>query len=139
MALPNLSVNVLGVFFAAVISMVIGSIWYGPLFGKTWMKLQGCTIKDIEKAKQKGMAILYFVNFIGALVLAYVLGYLMILTGMESVVGGVQLGILIWVGFISTVGLGIVLWEGKPFKLYVLVMGYWLVNLALAGAILGIF
>jgi hypothetical protein len=137
MALPN--VGVLGVILAAVASMIVGSLWFGPIFGKVWMNLMGFTKKDIEKSKKKGMAVLYLVNFIGALVLAYVLGHLMSLTGMGSVSGGVQLGVLLWAGFILTVGLGMILWEGKPFKLYVLVMGYWLVNLIVAGAILGYF
>ena len=39
MALPIVAVDPVAVLLAAVISYVIGFAWYGPIFGKTWMKL----------------------------------------------------------------------------------------------------
>ena len=51
-----MSVNYLAVVVAAVVSIIIGSLWYSPLlFGNVWMRLQRFTKKDMDKAKQKGM------------------------------------------------------------------------------------
>ena len=43
MSVPNVDVNYLAVLVAAIINMVIGSIWYSPSmgFGKSWMKYSG--------------------------------------------------------------------------------------------------
>ena len=36
-----MSVNYWAVFVSAIASMVIGSIWYGPLFGKMFIREMG--------------------------------------------------------------------------------------------------
>ena len=41
-------VNWLGVILGTVLSMVLGFLWYGPLFGKTWLALIGKTEEEIE-------------------------------------------------------------------------------------------
>lgn len=33
--------STLAVVLAAVVSMIVGWLWYGPLFGKQWMALMG--------------------------------------------------------------------------------------------------
>jgi hypothetical protein len=51
-----MEINYLAVLVAALVSMVIGGLWYSPLlFGNIWMKLSGITQKDVEKAKKQGM------------------------------------------------------------------------------------
>lgn len=43
-----------------------------------------------------------------------------------------------WLGFIAPVTLGVVLWEGKPWKLWVLHNAYYLLALLVMGVILGL-
>jgi hypothetical protein len=43
-------VNYLAVVLAAISAMVIGSLWYGPILGKQWMKLNKFTVEDVKKA-----------------------------------------------------------------------------------------
>jgi len=134
----SFSVNWLAVLVAAVVSMFVGFLWYGPLFGKQWMRLMGFGKKDIDKAKQKGMAKSYVTNFIAGLVTAFVLAVFISSLGMSGWDNGLTAGFWIWLGFLAPVMLGSVLWEGKPFKLYVLNTSYWLINLLIMGMILGI-
>lgn len=129
-------VNLVAVVVAAVASMVLGFLWFGPLFGKPWMKRMGFTQKDVDRQKRKGMATTYFMGFIGALVTSYVLAHFVFYTGSVDAVSGAVTGFWIWLGFVATVLLGMVLWEGKPLALYFLNAGYYLVNLAVMGAIL---
>lgn len=132
-----MGVNYIAVVVTAIVSMVIGSLWYSPLlFGKLWMRLQGFSKKDIDKAKQKSMEKLYFWAFIGALVTAGVFDYILNMLG-SSVEMGITLSLLIWLGFVATTMLGTVLWEGKSFSLYALNVSYHLVNLVVMGVILG--
>jgi len=61
---------------AAIAGMLIGAFWYSPLlFGKLWMRLSGLTEKQLNEAKKKGMGKLYFIAFIGILVMSYVLAH----------------------------------------------------------------
>ena len=52
---PAVSINYLAVLVAAIASIVLGFVWYGPLFGKTWTQLMGFDKKKMDDMKKKGM------------------------------------------------------------------------------------
>lgn len=55
----DFNVNYLPIVVAAVVSMVLGGLWYSPLlFGKIWMNLQGLKMSDMENKPFK----LYLLN-----------------------------------------------------------------------------
>ncbi len=135
--MANIEVNLIAVLVCAMINMVIGMSWYSQsLFGKTWMKLSGINPKKIDTSKKKGMGKLYFLNFLAALLMMYILAHFVGYTESTTWMEGMQTGLWIWLGFIATTMLGMVLWEGKPFKLYLINSLYYLVTLCIAGAIL---
>lgn len=137
MAFELFGIAVLPVFGAAVAAMIIGASWYSPLgFGKAWVRLSGVSKATMEKAKKKGMGKSYAAAFASNIVMASVLA-LFISGPRASAYSGVVTGGFIWLGFIATMTLGMVLWEGKPFKLYLLNNGHELVTLVVMGAILG--
>ena len=126
--------SVLGV---SVIVFVIGWLWYGPLFGKMWMRLSKISATDVSKAKKKGMTGKLILNFIGTLVTVFVFAKILSSVGAASAVAGAVTGFWIWLGFFAaTTLLGDVLWECKPWELFVLNGLYWLVNLLVMGALL---
>ena len=126
-------VNYLAILVAGIASMVLGFLWYGPLFGKAWMQMMGFTMKDMKKKQKEGMTRTYLIAFVGTLVMAYVLSVFVENMGIE---GGLTTAFWLWLGFIATVSLGNVLWGGKPFKLWILNNAYNLVNLAVLVLIL---
>ncbi len=131
------AINWLGVLGATVVSFIIGFLWYGPVFGKHWIKLSKMSASDIAKAKQRGMAKPATLNFIGTLIMAFVLANLLNLIGVSTSGQGAVLGFWIWLGFFaSTTILGSVLWDNKSWGLFVLNGLYWLVNLMISGALL---
>lgn len=130
------SVNYLAVLVAGIASMVLGYLWYGPLFGKQWMALSGMTDQNMEEAKAKGMGKLYFVAFIGSLVMAYVLAHFVQVWNPVGAAGAFTLAFWTWLGFVATVMLGSVLWEGKSVKLYFLNAVYQLLNIFVMALIL---
>ncbi|HIH25913.1 DUF1761 domain-containing protein [Candidatus Woesearchaeota archaeon] len=136
-----MEINYLAVLVAAIASMIIGGLWYSPvLFGNVWMKLSGITQKDVEKAKKQGMmksmGRSYFFMFVMCLLTAYILAVLLNLVQAVNVKTGIHLGLLIWLGFIATVTSSSVIWEKKPFKLYIIGNGYNVVNLVVMSIIL---
>jgi len=117
-------INYVAVVVAAISQMVIGSFWYGPLFGKVWMQLSGITDKKIEEAKKKDMTQLYIFAFIGSLVMSFVLAHFVDYMEVTTVAGAARLAFWLWLGFIATVLLGSVLWEQKSWKLYAIGVVY---------------
>jgi hypothetical protein len=128
------------VFFAvlsgAIVYLLLGMLWYGKLFGEAWMQLVGMTKKDIKKARKKGMGTSYAMASLSALVMSYVLYTFMQLVGAGSMLAGINVGLLMWFGFIGTTQLSGVLWENRPVRLYYVNAGYFLVALMLMGAVI---
>lgn len=132
-----MNVNFVVVFIAAIAPMVLGFIWYGPLFGAKWMKIMGITKKDIE-AKKADLPRMYFLMFLSAIVMSYVLARLIVIGGASNAISGAVVGFWTWIGFIATVKLGDVLFNGSPLNLYYIDVTYRLISLVIMGAILGI-
>jgi hypothetical protein len=134
-------VNYWAVIVAAIASMVIGFLWYGPVFGKMWSRLMGWSEQAMADMKAKGgMGSSYLIMFIGSLVMAYVLAHSLIFAATFTQTSGVSAGLVVgfwnWLGFIAPVTLGSVLWEKKSWKLWILNNAYYLVTLLVMGIIL---
>jgi len=125
------NINLLAVLMAGIAHMLTGLVWFLPrLFGNEWMKLTG---KDLKPASQW-----LFAGVLGHLGIAFVLAILINLAGATTLMGGIAVGVLIWVGFIVTLEIGELIWEKIPFRLFLLRIGNHLVALSIAGAILAV-
>lgn len=132
------SVNLLAVILATVASIVIGFVWYGPLFGKAWAKEMGWSEAEMEKKKKEGnMGKSYGMMTVGSLVGAYILAQFVTSTNSIGAWEGAMVGFWAWLGFAAPIMMGSVLWEGKSWKLYQINVGYQLVTWFIMGAILG--
>ncbi|MDQ5900961.1 MAG: hypothetical protein QG600_539 [Patescibacteria group bacterium] len=126
----------LPIILSVVVSMIIGFVWYGPLFGNQWMKLVNLTKKDIEDSKDK-MPLTYAGMAVISLIQAVVLYQFIISQNIIGVMGGVLIGFFVWFGFVATVNFSTVLFSKKPFELFAIESGYQLVYLLMAGALIG--
>jgi len=135
MAIPIISINYVAIIVVAIVQMILGSLWYGAIFRKAWITLSGLNPKDMEKAKKKGMGPTYLMALIASLISAYVLAHFVryIATSLGE---AFQLAVFIWLGFVAPMMLGVVLWEGKSTKLYLINSGYYLVSLIISALIL---
>ncbi len=134
-------INYWAVLVAAVVNMVVGFLWYGPLFGKTWLKLVGIPHDEaVKMASSKGMSKRYFIAFVGAFLIALTLDHWIIFAGAYLNISGAWTGLnaafWIWLGFFAPVTATAWLWEGKPAKLWCFNASYYLVVLGIMGAIL---
>ncbi len=136
-----ISVNYFAVIVAAIVNMVVGFLWFGPIFGKQWVKMMGWTPEQIKEAQKKGMTKSYIIAIIGSLLTAWVIAELTVTLGsylgLSGVMAGLKAGFIGWIGFVVPVGLSTVAWEGKSWNLWLLNVGYYLVALLLMGAIIG--
>ena len=128
------SVNWLAVLVTGLGYMVIGGLWYGPLFQKPWMRLANVSEADAKAGAGKA----YVMMFIVALISVFVLAMFVNAIGADTFDEGMLVGLLIWVGFVGTVLLNGVIFEKRPCALYVLNSGYNLVTLLVAGGVLAI-
>ncbi len=126
------SLNLLAVVVAAIVSFVIGGIYYAPpLFGKTYLKLIGK--KQEEVMKPSNYAALFILTIIVSFVMAIFVGY----AGAKTALDGAIIGFWVWLGFVITTVVGDDLLESKPIKLTLLSGAFFLVNSLVMGAILG--
>lgn len=138
--MPEVAINLVAILVAAIANMVIGFIWYGPLFGRQWMDLMGLDINKIKSMKMNANKA-YIISFIGALLMAYVLAHASTYAAayyaeFPKLVAYLMTAFWSWLGFVMIVQLGSVLFENKPTKLFILNTGYQLVSLLVMGAIL---
>jgi len=135
-------VNYFAVVVSGIAHMIIGFLWYGPIFGKEWMSLVGMTKEKMEKAKKEGMEKKYLVSFFLSLLMAYALEHFIWFTapGATTLTIGIKSALWVWVGFIATNSASSYLFsaENKPLKLYLLDNGYMLTSLIAMGAILSL-
>lgn len=104
------------VLLGVVISVVIGSLWFGPLmFGKLWMKINGVEHKSKEeiKAMQKEMGSAYILQ---ALLSAMQVLSLFLLIELFYPFGfsWCYAVLFIWIGFVVPAQAGDVLWGNTP-------------------------
>ncbi len=134
-----MSVNYWAVLVSAIASMIIGSIWYGPLFGKMFMQEMGMDkwSKEKQDAMKKSMGLSYVAQFIASLVMFYFIAGMIEGFGHTTLTGGMLVGALAWIGFVVPIKLGDAIWGGKK-TLFWLGIGNMLVTLLAAGAIIGV-
>ncbi len=131
-------INYLAILVSSIVSILIGMFWYSPAgFGKMWMKLSGFT-EDKLKKMHKDAKQSYIYAFLSTLVMTYILALFLNYTQTTTLSSGLLIGFLAWLGFVATVSLGTILWEGKPFKLYLLNMFYQLISILIMSGILTI-
>lgn len=106
------TINYWAVLVCAVLSLVLGSVWYGPLFGKAWARIIGTDDMSPEECKdmQRKAMPLYLVQFVLALLSAFLLAHM---TGF-SAVSGVLSAAIVWAGFIMPTIAGATMWTNEP-------------------------
>lgn len=120
----GVSINYFAVFLAAVLNMVIGYAWYSQsLFGKEWMKMIGMTADKMKSGMGKAIGMGLVTSFISAWVLAYLIS----VTGASGIAEAAQIAFWVWLGFTATAMFSSVLYENKPTKLWAINVGYYLV------------
>ena len=104
------------ILIGGVVSMIVGSIWYGPMFGKKWMEICKVTEMDIERRKemQKAAMPLYITQFLLTLLQLFILVNQMTWGGWTGQAIGVSF--FYWLGFIMPTIAGSAMWNNDATK-----------------------
>ena len=125
-------IKILAVLVAAIIQWVIGALWYGLIFAKPWKAL----VSPKEGQKTAAIAYAWITSFIANLILCFVLVHIILWAGRAALGRGAFVGLACWLGFMAPPLCAQHIYEGRPFKLFIINAGYWLVAMILAGAVL---
>jgi hypothetical protein len=129
--------NYLAVVVAAVAYWILGAIWFGFLFGKSWVRLERISDEQLAAMKSAATAVPYIVSFVLGLVIAFVLAQLCAWRNATTAARGASLGVLLWLGIVAPVTYTTNMYEMRPTNLFLINEGYVLVGLLVMGAILG--
>lgn len=126
-------VNWIAVIIGAVFSMVLGTLWYGPIFGKLWLKIVGKKEEDLQSS-----TIMYLLPLLATLIGMYVLGAL--IKGLEITLWwqGLIMGAVVWIGVGSTATLTTGTFEGSPRGAWALFTLYQLIVYSVMGVVFSI-
>ena len=129
------TINYLAVIAAALVTFLIGGLWYSPLlFERPWRRLNALS-EDQIKSGHTGL--IFGLSFLAALIAAYVLA--LFLAGPSTdVIAGVMAGLLVGIGWVATAMLTTFLFERRPLALWGIDAAYHALTFGIMGAILGL-
>jgi len=130
----HVEINFAAVLVCGIASMIIGSIWYGPLFGKKWMAGVGFNEEDLKKDFNPVKT--YGLTFLGHLIIAYVLARVIGYIGVMGISEGLRIAFLCWLGFTGATMMINYLFEKKSIALFFINSGYHLIVLLVYSIIL---
>ncbi len=135
-----MSINFWAVLVCAVLSIIVGGVWYGAIFGRIWMRLFKMDQVDsvTMERKKKEARKLYLIQFLLTLFQVYVLA---IFLSSVSGVTAVSNSLWIYAGFVLTIIGGGVLWTGDSrrdaWTKFLIQAGYQLLMFVIFGLVLG--
>ena len=131
------SLNQFAILVSAIILWMLGAAWYSPpLFAKPWMEMIGARR---EPGKKDGLLLGMTASLLCDLVLSFVLANIIVWSHIPRTFGkGAVIGVLMWIGFIAAPNLPQGIYEKRPFKLFAINGGYWLLGLFIVGGVLAV-
>ncbi|WP_421786214.1 DUF1761 domain-containing protein [Hyphobacterium sp.] len=129
-------INIIAVLLSSVGFMLVGMVWYGPLFGKRWMALNNFTE---ESLKDGNMAVTMAKGVTNSLVAAIGIGVILAWSGRDGLVDCMIAAALVWLFFSATTEMLKHIWEGQSIELTLIHFGNQLVAYTLAGVIFSFF
>jgi hypothetical protein len=125
-------VNWIAIVVSALAGFAVGALWYGPVFGKVWMRESAVTM---DKARSANMPKLYGMVLVLNLIAA---GSLDMFIGPNATWRfGLFAGFMTGLTFVAT-ALGVIyLFEFRRLRLWLINAGYRIVIFSVMGTILG--
>ena len=123
---------VIAVLVSAIAQWVLGIVWYGAIFRKSWKALVGLA----EGEKPRSMVFSLITSGVACLLLSFVLAHLEGWIGAITFAVGAKIGIICWVGFMAPPLFTQHIFENRRVNLFAINAAYWLLAMAMGGGIL---
>jgi hypothetical protein len=127
--------NYLAILVSALVYFAMQAVWF-TVFMKEWLVGIG---KTADQLHQEGGSVVlaYAIAFVGALVLAAAISWFTQMTGKQTVIRGVLIGVVAWVGFVLTTWSAEYAFEEKSLQILGINTLISLIGLVVMGAIQG--
>jgi hypothetical protein len=136
----GVELNWIAILLAAVSTMVVGSLWYGPLFGKAWIKL--AKVKTDPNFGVKQAVPLYGGAFLSSVLTATVIAIFAHIVSQyftsNFLESSLWVGLILWAGFTAARVYMLDSFEGRRKKLTLLTVSHELVTISIMALIIGL-
>lgn len=128
-------INYLAVLVSALVYFAMQAVWF-TVFMKEWLAGIGKTADELH---QEGASVVmaYVIGFVGALVMAAAISWFTQMTGKQTMIRGVLVGIVAWIGFVLTTWSAEYAFEQKGLRVLAINTGISLIGMVVMGAIQG--
>ncbi len=131
-----MNINLLAVFVVTLFTVILGGLWYSKLlFAKLFIKNISLSEEELKKG---GTSLIFLYEFLAAFITNYVLASILLMLNVTYFWDGFQIGIILWIGFVTMTQLSTVTFEKRNFNLYLIQIMYRLVAISISGGILAI-
>ncbi len=128
-------VNAVPVLLGTLAAVLLGMLWYGPLFGKMWKQLSGISLEETPHTKKQEQLSSLYITLL-TLLMSYILTVFFRNLLVISIQQALLIPALIWIGFIAPItSKEYIMNKSKPWKLYFINSGYVLLSLLIMGLI----
>lgn len=127
--------NYVAILVAAIANFLLEAAWYSAFYA-TWLKGIDRTDEWL-KLNSPNRALQFATAIVASAVIAAALSFVVQYTGPQTLVRGMELGALMWLGFVLTTWATEYVFEVRPFSLLLVNAGFWLVGMVLMGGIVG--
>jgi len=127
------AVNWLAVLVGTILSMALGALWYGPLFGVLWLNLIGKTEEELEADPMD-----YLKTALAAFIGMLALNMVVVSFGAASFLSGMVAGAFIFLGIGATTTYVYTTFEGPSENVWLLYVAYHLVVYLTMGGVFAV-
>lgn len=135
-----MEMNWIAIVVVAIVPMIMGALWYGPLFGKQWQNSMGFSDEDVNSGN---MTVTFGVAFIMAILLSMGLSStIQFVHGAEGSYNTFQHGAFHGVMLSLFISIPVLvsnsLFQKNNGKNIIINVAYWMITMAIMGGILDI-
>jgi hypothetical protein len=128
------SYNYFAIITSAIVSYILGLLWFTMLFAKPYIKDLGRTKEQLAKGPNAlGASV---IQVLGFLVMAFVLSWLIRKLGYETIGQASCLGFIIWLGFVAAIIGPMYAFQAFSFRLFLINAVGYLVSILASSIIL---
>jgi hypothetical protein len=130
--MKHLQFNHAAFLACALFQWVLGVVWYSPLlFGKPW-----AAMVNFDPKKRRSPMLYGAVSLLANLSISFLLLHEIQWAQINGLKRGAFLGFVLWCGFFAAPLFVANFYESRPYRLFAIQAGYWLIALVGSGAML---
>ena len=109
--------NYLAITVSSVFYFGLGSVWFGPLFGKLWLGLVGLSLTEEDK---KNAPFMFAKTFLLDFIITFSTALIILLTKSETIIDALKIASIVGLGFVIAPFLGNYMYAKRSIKLFLI-------------------